>query len=53
MDSILWLSQQVLGLWLAIVGVAIAFGVLYAVGESLRRRTRHRSHAPDDGGRSP
>lgn len=53
MDQILWLSEQVLGLWLAVVGVAIAFGVLYAVTEFLRHRARHRSHAPDDGGRSP
>jgi hypothetical protein len=40
MDSIQGLSGQLLGLWLAIVGIAIVFGVLYAIGSSLRYRSR-------------
>ena len=51
MDSILGLSGQLLGLWLAIVGIAIAFGVLYAIGSYLSHRKRHRDHA-DQGGRT-
>lgn len=50
MDSILGLSGQLMGLWLAIVGIAIVFGVLYAIGSSLRHRKRHRNPA-DHGGR--
>ena len=42
MDSILGLSGQLMGLWLAIVGIAIVFGVLYAVGSSLGHWKRHR-----------
>ena len=38
MDTIEKLSGQLLGLWLAITGIAIAFGVLYAVAAALRRR---------------
>lgn len=52
MDSMLGLSRQLLGLWLAIVGIAIAFGVLYAIGSYLHRRTRLQRRVPDDGGRS-
>ena len=51
MDSILGLSGQLLGLWLAIVGIAIVFGVLYAIGSSLRHWKRHRNHE-DQGGRA-
>jgi len=51
MDSILGLSGQLMGLWLAIVGIAIVFGVLYAIGSSLSHRKRHRHHA-DEGGRA-
>ena len=51
MDSILGLSGQLLGLWLAIVGIAIAFGVLYAIGSYLSHCKRHRDHA-DQGGRT-
>jgi hypothetical protein len=42
MESILGLSAQLMGLWLAIVGIAIVFGVLYAIGKSLGRWKRHR-----------
>ena len=49
MDSILGLSGQLMGLWLAIVGIAIVFGVLYAIGSSLGRWKRHRNH--EDHGR--
>lgn len=45
MDSILGLSGQLMGLWLAIVGIAIAFGVLYAIGNSLRHSKRHQNRA--------
>jgi hypothetical protein len=51
MDSILGVSEQLLGLWLAIVGTAIVFGVLYAIGSCLRHRMRHRKHA-DQGGQA-
>jgi len=34
MDSIERLSGQLLGLWLIIIGIAVAFGVLYSVGNS-------------------
>lgn len=51
MDSIRELSGQLLGLWLAIVGIAVAFGVLFAVGNSLRRRKQRKS-SPDQGGRA-
>jgi hypothetical protein len=50
MDSILELSQQLMGLWLAIVGIAMVFGVLYAIGSSLSRWKRRRNHV-DQGGR--
>ena len=43
MDSILGLSGQLMGLWLAIVGSAIVAGVLFAIGGALRQRKRHRS----------
>jgi len=45
MDLILRLSGQLLGLWLAIVGIAIVFGVLYAIGNSLSRWKQHRNRA--------
>ncbi len=51
MDSILGLSGQLMGLWLAIVGMAIVFGVLYAIGSSLGHWKRHRNHE-DQGGRA-
>jgi len=51
MDSILGLSAQVMGLWLVIVGIAIVFGVLYAIVSSLNQRKRHRNRA-DHAGRS-
>jgi hypothetical protein len=50
MDSILGLSGQLMGLWLAIVGIAIVFGVLYAIGSSLGHWKRRRNHG-DQGGR--
>jgi hypothetical protein len=43
MDSILRLSESLLGLWLAIVGIAIVFGVLYTAGRSLRDWSRQRN----------
>ena len=51
MDSILGLSGQLLGLWLAIVGIATVFGVLYAIGSSLSHRKRHQNRV-DQGGRA-
>ena len=51
MDSILGLSGQLMGLWFAIVGIAIVFGVLYAIGSSLGHRARHRNRE-DQGGRA-
>ena len=51
MDSILGLSGQLLGLWLAIIGIAIVFGALYAIGSSLRHWKRRRNRA-DHGGRA-
>jgi len=41
MDSIERLSGQLLGLWLVIIGIAVSFGVLYAVVSSLRRKKQH------------
>jgi len=49
MDSFSKLSGQLMGLWLVIVGIAIAFGVLYAVGNSLRRWKRHQNRAHQEG----
>ena len=51
MDSISGLSGQLMGLWLGIVGIAIVFGVLYAIGSSLSHWKRHRNQA-DQGRRS-
>jgi len=51
MDSIRGLSGQLMGLWLAIVGIAVVFGILYAIGSSLSDRKRHRNRA-DRGGRA-
>jgi hypothetical protein len=45
MDSILGLSGQLMGLWLAIVGIAIVFGALYATWSSLSHWKRHRNRA--------
>ena len=52
MNTIFQLSGPLLGFWLAIVGVAIASGVVCAIVGSLRRRGqhRHRTHnAPSPG----
>ena len=51
MNSIERLSGQLLGLWLVIIGIAVVFGVLYAVGSSLRRKKQHpgRANAADRG----
>ena len=38
------LSGQLLGLWLVIIGIAIAFGALYAVASTLRRKKQHPDH---------
>jgi hypothetical protein len=38
MDTVEKLAGQLMGFWLAITGVAIAFGILYAVGAALRRK---------------
>jgi uncharacterized iron-regulated membrane protein len=51
MDSILRLSGQLLGLWLAIVGIAISFGVLFAIGSSVSHWNRRRNRA-DQAGRA-
>ena len=48
MDSITALAGQLLGLWLAITGIAIVVGVLLAIGDSVSRLKRHRS-GPDQG----
>ena len=45
MDTISKLSGQLLGFWLAIVGIAIVFGVLFAIRASLRRHRPHRGRA--------
>lgn len=42
MDSMMRLSGQLLGLWLAIIGIAIALGVLFAIGSYVGRMKRHR-----------
>lgn len=44
MDTIERVSGQLLGFWLIIIGIAVAFGVLYAVGGSLRRKKQHPGH---------
>jgi len=49
MDSLTGLPGQLMGLWLVIVGIAIAFGVLYAIGDSLRRWKRHQNRAYQEG----
>lgn len=51
MESIRELTEQVLGLWLAIVGISAVFGVLFTVGSSLSHRKRQKS-SPDQGGRA-
>jgi hypothetical protein len=43
------LLGQLLGLWLAIVGIAIVFGVLYTIGSSLSHWKRHRNRADQRG----
>jgi hypothetical protein len=45
MDSILVLSGPLMGLWLAIAGIAMVFGVLYAIGSSVSHWKRHRNRA--------
>jgi uncharacterized iron-regulated membrane protein len=45
MDAIMGLSGQLMGLWLAIVGIAIVSGVLFAIGSSLTHWKRHRNRA--------
>lgn len=45
MDSIRGLSGQLMGLWLAITGISIVFGVLYAIGSSLGHWKRDRDRA--------
>jgi hypothetical protein len=52
MDTLEKLSGQLLGLWLVIIGIAVAFGVLYSVGRSLRRKKQHSSHT-DTASRGP
>jgi hypothetical protein len=47
MDRLAILSEQLLGLWLAIVGISIVFGVLFAVGDSLLHRIQHRNRAEE------
>jgi hypothetical protein len=49
MDSLSELSGQLMGLWLVIVGIAVAFGVLYAIGNALRHWKRRQNRA-DQGG---
>ena len=49
MDTILRLSGQLMGLWLAIVGIAIVFGVLHAIGSFLSHWKRHRNRADQRG----
>ena len=51
MDTISGLSGQLMGLWLAIVGIAIVFGVLYAMGSALSHWKQHRNRA-DQGRRA-
>ncbi len=48
MDSITALAGQLLGLWLAITGIAIVVGVLLAIGDSVSRLKRRRN-GPDQG----
>jgi CubicO group peptidase (beta-lactamase class C family) len=47
MDSLMGLSGHLLGLWLVIVGIAIAVGVLCALGDSLRHRKQHQDRTGD------
>lgn len=47
-DSITALSSKLLGLWLAITGVAIVVGVVIAIANSVSRVKRHRN-GPDQG----
>jgi hypothetical protein len=51
MDTISGLSGQLMGLWLVIVGIAIVFGVLYAMGSALSHWKQHRNRA-DQGRRA-
>lgn len=48
MDSILRLSGQLMGFWLAIVGIAVVCGVLFTVGGWLSHWKRRR-RAADEG----
>jgi len=45
MDTLEKLSGQLMGFWLVIIGIAVAFGVLYSVGSSLRRKEQHPGRA--------
>jgi hypothetical protein len=47
MDPLLKWSGQLMGFWLAIVGIAIVFGVLFAIRSSLRHRNQHRNRAEE------
>jgi len=49
MDSLSELSGQLMGLWLVIVGIAVAFGVLYAIGNALRHWKRRQNRADQEG----
>jgi hypothetical protein len=49
MDSLSELSGQLMGLWLVIVGIAIAFGVLFAIVNALRHWKRHQNRADQEG----
>lgn len=40
MNTIMELSGQLLGLWLAIIGIAIVCGVLFAIGGYVSRLKR-------------
>lgn len=42
MNSITELSGQLLGLWLVIIGIAIFFGVLFAIGGYIGRLKQRR-----------
>jgi len=49
MDSLSELSGQLMGLWLIIVGIAIAFGVLFGIVNALRHWKRHQNRADQEG----
>ena len=45
MDTLEKLSGQLLGFWLAIIGISVTFGVLYTVGAALRRKKQNHGRA--------